>query len=74
MLTNYVFMIPIGSKSTEDIIKAYLTGVYATFRGNKYILSDHGSEFTSKQFDLLAKELALSKFVHNPTSLQEIQS
>ena len=28
MLTNYVIMIPIRSQSTEDVIKAYLTGVY----------------------------------------------
>ena len=50
MLTNYVLVIPIRSKSTEEVIKAYLTGVYSTFGGNKYILNDRGSEFTSKQF------------------------
>ena len=31
MLTNYVFMIPIRSKSNEDVIKEYFTGVYSTF-------------------------------------------
>ena len=31
MLTNYVFLIPIRSRNTKDIIKAYLTGVYSTF-------------------------------------------
>ena len=56
MLTNYVFIIPVRSKSTEDTIKAYLTGVFSTFGGSKYILSDHSSEFTSKQFEFLAKE------------------
>ena len=50
MLTNYIFMIPIRSKSTEHIIKACLTGVYSTFRGSKYIWSDHGSEFATKQW------------------------
>ena len=49
MLTSYIFMIPIRSKSTEEFIKAYLTGVYSTFGGSKYILSDQGSEFTSKK-------------------------
>ena len=49
MLTNYTFMIPIRSKSTEEGIKAYLTGMYSTFGGNHYILSDRGSEFTVKQ-------------------------
>ena len=73
MLTNYVFIIPIRSKRTDDIIKSYLTGVYFTFGGSKYILSDHGSEFTSKQFTVLAKEFGLSMFIHHPTTLQEIQ-
>ena len=55
MFTNYIFMIPIQSKSTKDIIKAYLSGVYSTFGGSKYILSDLGSEFICKQFDFLEK-------------------
>ena len=48
MLTNYIFMISVRDKSTKDVIKAYLTGVYSTFGGSKYILSYHNSEFTSK--------------------------
>ena len=66
MLTNYVLMIPISSKRTIDVIKAYLTGAYSTFRGTKYILSDHGSEFTSKQFDFLVKELGFTKMCTSP--------
>ena len=57
---------PIRSKNTEDIIKTYLTGVYSTFRGSKYILSDCRSEFTSKQFDFLAKELGFPKICTSP--------
>ena len=74
MLTNYIFMIPIRSKSTENAIKAYRTGVYSTFRGSKCILSDCGSECTSKQFDSLVKELGFIKIYTPPTPLQEIQS
>ena len=69
MLTNYIFMIPIRSKSTEYIIKAYLTGVYSIFRGSKYILSDCGSQFTSKQFDVLAKELGFIQIYTSPYTL-----
>ena len=65
-------MIPIISKHTEEVIKTYLTGVYSTFGGSKYILSDCGNEFTSKQCTCLAKELGLLKYIHHPTSLQEI--
>ena len=55
MLTNYVFMICIRLKSTEEVIKAYLTGVYYIIRGSKYILSDCGSKCTSKQFTFWQK-------------------
>ena len=37
---NYLTLIPLRSKSTEEVIKAYLIGVYSTFGGSKYILSD----------------------------------
>ena len=68
MLTNYIFMIPIRSKSTKDIMKAYHTGVYSTFRASKHILSDHDSEFTSKQFKFWAKELGFIKVYTSPYS------
>ena len=31
MLTNYVFMIPLRTKTTEDAIEAYLKNVHSTF-------------------------------------------
>ena len=64
MLTNYVFMIPIRSKSTEDDIKVYCTGVYSTFRAFKDILSDHSIEFTRKKLTFWQKNYVLSKFTH----------
>ena len=66
MLSNYVFMVPIKIKTTENIIYAYLKDVYSTFRGSKYIHSDMGSEFTSKQFTWLAKELGFTKVYTSP--------
>ena len=66
MLTNYVFMIPIRTESTEEIIKTYLTGVYSTFGDSKYILSDRGSEFTSRQFIFLANELGFIRVNTSP--------
>ena len=56
MLTNDVFMIPIKSNTTEEVMKACLKDVYSTFGGSKYILSDRG-ELTSKQFTWLVQEL-----------------
>ena len=66
MVTKYIFIIPIRSKSTEEGIKAYLIDVYFTFGGSKYILSDWSSEFTSKQFTFLAKELGFIKVYMSP--------
>ena len=35
MLTNYIFMIPIRPESNEEVIKAFLTGMYSTVGGSK---------------------------------------
>ena len=66
MLTNYVFTIPIKSKFTEEVMNAYLRDVYSTLRTSKYILSDRGGEFTSKQFTWLAKKLEFIKVYTSP--------
>ena len=57
MLTNYVFMVPIKMKTTEDIINAYLKHIYSTFGRSTHILSDRDVEFTIKQSTCLAKKL-----------------
>ena len=41
-------MIPIKSKTMEEVIKAYLKNFFSIFKDNKYILSDKGGEFYSK--------------------------
>ena len=66
MLTSYVLMIPTKWKTTEEVIKVYLRNVYSVFGHSKYILSDRGGEFTSKQFTWLAKELVLIKVYTSP--------
>ena len=73
MLTHYVFMIPIKSRITEDVIKAYLKYLYSTFRGRKCILSDRGGEYTSKQFTWLAQELGFIKMYTSLIPQQVIQ-
>ena len=61
LLTNYIFMIPMRWKTTEELIKPYLTGVYSTFGSNKNLWSDREGKFTSKQFTWLARELGFIK-------------
>ena len=59
-------MIPIKTKTIENIFNAYLKHVYSTFSGSKYILSDRGGEFSSKQFIWLANELGFTKVYTSP--------
>ena len=66
MLTNYVFMIPITSKTTKEVIKAYLKDVYSIWGGSKYILRDRGGKLTSKQVTLLPKELGFIQVYTSP--------
>ena len=54
MLTNCIFLIPVKSKSTEEVIKAYPKDVYSKFGGSKYILNNKGDEF--KQFMWLTQK------------------
>ena len=54
-------MVTTKTKTTEDVINAYLKHVYSTFGGSKYILSDRGGECTIKHFTWLAKELQFTK-------------
>ena len=62
---NYVFMIPIRSNSTEEVIRC-LMDVYSTFRDSEYILGDRGGEFTSKQYTCLANELGFIEVYTSP--------
>ena len=76
MYVDYVFMIPIRLKGTEEFMKAYVTGIYSTFGGSKYILSDRGSEFTSKQFTFLTNEFGFIKVytsLYTPTGNSVIE-
>ena len=45
MLTNYVFMILIKTKTTLKVLNAYLKYVYAPIGGSKYILSGRVENF-----------------------------
>ena len=73
MLTNYIFIIPIRSNTTEEVIKAYLKDVYSTFGDSKYILNHRGGVFISKQLTWLANELGFIKVYtspHTPTGIE----
>ena len=59
MLTGYVFCIPIKTKKTAEVIKAYVDNVYKKFGGSRKILSDNGTEFKNQYFEKVAKILGV---------------
>ena len=48
MLTGFTFCIPLKSKHTEDVIKAYIDHIYCPFGPSRKILTDNGTEFKNK--------------------------
>ena len=57
MLTGFTFCIPIKSKCTEDIVKAYLNHICCTFGPSRKILTDNGTEFKNKLWTEVFKKL-----------------
>ena len=48
MLTGFTFCIPLKSKRTEDVIKAYIDHICCPFGPSKKILTDNGTQFKNK--------------------------
>ena len=66
MLTGYVFGIPLKTKTTEEVLQAYIDNVYSKFGGSIKILSDNGTEFKNKIFEQVAKELGVVYKLYTP--------
>ena len=57
MLMGYIFCAPLKTKTTEEVIQAYINNIYLKFRWSMKILSDNGTEFKNKIFEQVAKEV-----------------
>ena len=66
MLTGYVFCVPLRTKTTEEVLQAYVNNIYAKYRGSLKILSDNGTEFKNKIFEQVAKELGVIHKLYTP--------
>ena len=64
MLTGYVFCIPLKTKTTEEVLQAYIDNVYSKFGGSVKILSDN--YFKNKIFEQVAKELGVVYKLYTP--------
>ena len=61
MLTGFTFCIPLKSKCTEDVIKAYIDHICCTFGPSRKILTDNGTEFKNKLWTEVFKKLRIEQ-------------
>ena len=54
MLMDYVFCVPLKSKTAEEVTQAYIDNVYSKFGGSLKILSDNGTELKNRVFKQVA--------------------
>ena len=66
MLTGYIFCIPLKTKTTKEVIQAYIDNIYSKFGGSMKILSDNGTELKNKIFEQVAKELGVVHKLYTP--------
>ena len=74
MLTGFTFCIPLKSKCTEDVIKAYIDHICCPFGPSRKILTDNGTEFKNKLWTEIFNKLKTEqKFtpIYSPQSHQE---
>ena len=67
MHTNYVFCIPLKTKTAEEVVQAYLHHVYSKFGSSEKNLSDNGTEFKNKLFEEVASQLEVEYKIYTPT-------
>ena len=61
MLTGFTFCIPLKSKCTEDVIKAYIDHICCTFGPSRKILTDNGTEFKNKFWTEVFEKLRIEQ-------------
>ena len=70
MLTGYIFCIPLKTKTTEEVIQAYIDNIYSKFGGSMKILSDNATEFKNRIFEQVAMELGVVHKLYTPPIIQ----
>ena len=70
MLMGYIFCVPLKTKTTEEVIQAYIDNIYSKFRGSMKILSDNGTVFRNKIFEQVTKDLGVECKLYTPPIIQ----
>ena len=65
MLTGYTFCIPLKTKTTREVVQAYIDEVYAKFGDSMEILSDNGIEFKNQLFTDVVTQLVVEHKVYS---------
>ena len=66
MLTNFVFCIPLKSKSAGEIITTWRNHIAFPFGVSRKLLTDNGTEFKNSLFAEVVKELGLERKIYSP--------
>ena len=59
--TGFTFCIPLKSKCTEDVIKAYLNHICCTFGSSRGILTDNGTKFKNRLWTEVFEKLKIEQ-------------
>ena len=59
MHASYVFAITVKEKSAENVVQAYLSGIFAHRGGSIFIVSDTGTEFKNTTFNEACDQLGM---------------
>ena len=66
MLTGFTWCIPLKTKTVAEVVTAYKDHIACPFGGSVKILTDNGTEFRSKLFKEVVKELGTELTIHSP--------
>ena len=66
MLSGWTWCIPLPDKTASVVVQAYLKHIHHVFGPSRKILSDNGTEFSNKLFEVVAKELGVEHKVYSP--------
>ena len=68
LLTGFTWCIPLKTKTTEEVAKAYLDHIYSLFGGSVKILMNNGTDFKNKLSRKLSPNWAWnSPYIHHHT-------
>ena len=62
--------IPIKETSAENVVQAYLSGIFAQKGGSIAILSDSGTEFNNTTLNKACEQLGIKRLFSNPFHLK----